>query len=215
MELKTIDMSRIIHLTNLVRPKGQLYLPEAVAAVYSRYVFAKVPSVQELVGANQISFKLGKFDDVAIDDLTIYTDGLSASSRADTDKIWAFIEDFLSFVAREFEVTPVSTVVNHTFYDSQVVVQTERTLDGQLRKFEAVAAIIDKNLKSYGLDVLPFSPFGINLDLDGAKQVGRKPSRFAFERRLGITFEMNLYYSIAPLRTKDHLLLLNELEALL
>jgi hypothetical protein len=48
MELVAIDLSRVIYLTQIVRPAGQLYIPDAAAKLVQRYSFAKFPSMDEL-----------------------------------------------------------------------------------------------------------------------------------------------------------------------
>jgi hypothetical protein len=42
----------------------------------------------------------------------------------------------------------------------------------------------------------------------------RRPNRFTLERRIGLPFSANVFFSQAPLKSGDHLALLEALEAL-
>jgi hypothetical protein len=57
-------------------------------------------------------------------------------------------------------------------------------------------------------------PFGIAFSADYSLIPGMKPAPFRLERRAGLGFDTNLYVSQAPLRTADHIKLLEQLEKL-
>jgi hypothetical protein len=60
-----------------------------------------------------------------------------------------------------------------------------------------------------------YSLAGLSLDCDPLAFPGRrKPVYFGIERRAGFRYDENIFFSPAPLRTKDHFALLERLEAL-
>jgi hypothetical protein len=58
----------------------------------------------------------------------------------------------------------------------------------------------------YEADSLTLAP-------DDAKLSGMKPSSFKIERRAGIEHQLTQYFSLAPLRTDDHLALIERWES--
>ena len=61
--------------------------------------------------------------------------------------------------------------------------------------------------------VEPLKSSGFILDFDIAQISGkRKPFRFIVDRRVGLKFSENIFYSQAPFKTKDHLKVLASLE---
>ena len=48
MELIGFDTSSVVYLTQVYRPAGQPYMPEAAAKLVQRYSFAKFPTLDDL-----------------------------------------------------------------------------------------------------------------------------------------------------------------------
>jgi len=99
MNLIGIESSRIIFLTQVHRPSGELYLPDAVAKIVKRYSFLKSPSPEQ---ALPYTFAVGKFQNSQIAEFSLYNDGLIVSSASDTDLLDAFLDDLLSWATKEF-----------------------------------------------------------------------------------------------------------------
>jgi hypothetical protein len=59
----------------------------------------------------------------------------------------------------------------------------------------------------------PLRLSGLIFDFDTKEFLGkRKPFRLIIDRRIGVAFSENIFYSQAPFRTKDHLNVLTSLE---
>jgi hypothetical protein len=86
-------------------------------------------------------------------------------------------------------------------------------LDSALSRFSAIGKRLPELIASYGQDVPEFEPTALTFSCDASKVKDIKPSMFTFERRAEEPFETGLYFSTAPLRTTDHIQLLNELES--
>jgi hypothetical protein len=214
MELAGIDFSRIIYLTQRMRPAGQVYVPDAVQKLAQRYSFAKLPSVEELTRL-PLTLSLGKFKDVQIDEFQIYNDGIIVSAKANTEILDAFISDLLSWSERELGLVDAPTAKPEKIIESAIIVKSVKDLALSLSPRNDVAEILNRTFRGELVGVGPYQLSGFFLDCDPLQFTARrKPMRFALERRLGVPFTENVFYSQAPLHTGDHLKVLSDLEAL-
>jgi hypothetical protein len=210
MQLIGIESSRIIFLTQVHRPSGQLYFPDAVAKVVERYSFIKSPSPDQALPA---TFSVGKFRDAQITEFSVYNDGIIVSSGSDTDLLDAFIEDLLSWCAREFGVVQMATAKPEKFYESSVVVKSETDLPAALNPQSDVTAALADAMKAAKIAAKP-KLSGFLVDFDPSDFAGkRKPFRVVLDRRIGVPFSENVFFSQAPFRTEDHLNVLRSFEA--
>ena len=81
-------------------------------------------------------------------------------------------------------------------------------------KFTEVANVASEMVRSSGAWLEGFDFHGISLGCDPQKSGPIPIGRFAVERRLNRPFEQNIFYSEAPVKTADHLKLLEMLEKL-
>jgi hypothetical protein len=212
MELVAIDFSRIIYLTQRVRPAGQLYLPDAVQKVAQRYSFAKFPSVEELARV-PITFSLGKFKNVQIEEFQIYNDGIIVAAKANTEVLDAFMSDLFSWSEKEFGLTESLVAKPQKFIESAIIVKSTKNLALGLSPRNDVAEILNRTFQGNFVGVGPYQLSGFLLDCDPSQFGGRpKPMRFVLDRRVGVPFSENVFYSHAPLPTRDHLKVLSDLE---
>lgn len=207
MDLMGIETSRIVLLTQVYRPSGQIYLPDAIAMVVNRYSFVKAPTSDQPF---PYTFSVGKFQNSQITELSIYNDGLIVSSASDTDLLDLFLGDLLSWATKEFGIVEQQTP--EKYYESTLIVKSDADLAAALRPQNNLIRDLSPALKSAGIELTP-KLSGFLFDFDQADVKGkRKPSRFTVDRRLGVPFSQNVFYSTAPFRTKDHLRLLGSLE---
>jgi hypothetical protein len=208
-----IESSRIVLLTQVHRPSGPLYLPDANAKMAERYSFVKSPAPEQASDA-VLTFSVGKFQDVQINELSIYSDGLIVSSPSSTDILDAFIDDLLSWAESELGLVQAPTAQPKKYYESSIVVHSMSDLPAALRPRNDLTAVLELALESAGIEC-PYKFTGFLFDADPASFPGtRKPFRFIVDRRVGVPFSQHLFFSQAPLRTKDHLNLLESLEGL-
>src|ERR1700722_10768046 len=118
MKLLNIENTKIIILTQLQRPSGQIYVPDAIAALVDRYSFIKTPGPDQ---ALPYIFSTGRFKKSQIAELAIYNDGFIVSSASDSDFLDAFISDLLPWAAKELDLVEIGP--SEKYYDSTVVVQ--------------------------------------------------------------------------------------------
>lgn len=211
MKLVQYETSRVVFLTHVIRPGGQLYVPDAIAKMAQRYSFVKTPSVDQQ--AFPLTFGIGKFRETQITELGIFNDGVIVSAASDTDVIDAFIDDLLTWTKKEFHLVALDTIAHDKFYESNVVVQSTVDLSATLGPTIELKDHISAALTSAGI-AAPLHLSGVLFDFDTADFMGkRKPLRFVIDRRIGVVFSQKLFFSQGPFKTKDHLKVLSSLEA--
>lgn len=216
MNLISIDSSTIVRLDTVHRPAGQVYLPDLLQKAMQRYGFVRGPTLEDVLKPDgSRKFWVGKFEDVQITEFSIYGDGVIASSVSDTDILEAFVSDVFQWAEKEFGLIPALTSKPEIYFESSIIVQSDADLTQLIRPKSQVVSLVNDALKPDGYDAPQLVMSGLILDADSRKFTGRrKLIHFLIDRRVGIPFEENVFFSQAPMRTKDHLSLLRKLEAL-
>jgi hypothetical protein len=195
-------------LLNIFRPQGAPYLPDVAAKFIARYQFAKPPALDDLQ-KDTVIFQIGKFQDVQIAEFGVYGDGLIANGKCDTQFLEAFLEDVLSWAQAESGMAQILTHRNEISFESNIIVQSESDIAALIAP-NAVQLVTNNLQDKLGVS---FQPCGLVFDCDAsAIKIRRKPWRFYIERRVGISYSENIFFCQAPLRTADHLDLLQSLE---
>ncbi|MEJ0093781.1 MAG: hypothetical protein WDN46_10160 [Methylocella sp.] len=197
----------------MTRPGGQLYLPDAAVKLANRYSFARVPSLDKLSEPTQ-TFGMGKFMNAQIEDLSIYNDGIIINSRSDTDLLDAFLSDLLAWSDAELGLVQSIIAKPEKHYESSLIIKSEIDLPAVIKPALAVVDLFNKTWKNKFHVKYRLTSFHLDCDKFEISSDRRKPYPFIVERRVGFPFEENVFYSAAPLPTKDHLDLLVRLEEL-
>jgi hypothetical protein len=177
-----------------------------------QYSFLKFPSAEELQKDAQ-TFAVGKFRDVQINELNVYSDGIIVSGRCDTKVLEAFLGDLFGWMKADYGYEQTTIIEPEMHFESNLVVRANKDLTAALSPPKRVTSLIEQTLTRFtDAQYLPTST-SFETDSVGLK-TRRRPYRFSFERRLGMPFAKNVFYSQAPLRTDDHLSLLAGLEEL-
>jgi hypothetical protein len=203
MNLLAIESSRIIFLMQTLRQLGQIYIPDAIARVKERYSFVKAPNPDQTT--LPLSFSIGKFRNAQIAEFAIYNDGFIVSSASDTDLLDAFIEDLLKWAAKELDIKPLTGTTPEKFYESSIIVKADADLTSSATIGTDISRVVAPAMKAAKISA-PLKLSGVVFDFDTKDFLGkRKPFRLTVDRRIGIAFSENIFYSQAPFRTKDHL----------
>ena len=213
MKLINYKFSQVTYLSTIVRRAGQIYIPNAVAKFQQRYSFIEVPEPPSYFNPEGgIKFKHGKFEDISIAELSLYPDGIVANSSVPVEVIERFVDDVVRWTEDALQSEEISSLPSVKLFDSQIIVQSTNELGSTLQKFEGLGRKISNLLDQYGTVTKPYTTSGIELHNDEPDAGMYRTSKFIFERRANEPFSRGLYFSTAPLRTNDHLELLNLLE---
>lgn len=213
MKLINCHFSQVTYLSTIVRRAGQIYIPNELAKFQQRYSFIEVPEPSSYLNPeNVLKFKHGKFEDISIAEINLFPNGIIAHSSAPVEVIERFVDDVVRWTEDALQGEEISSLPSVKLFDSHVIVQSAIEFGSTLQKIERFGRKISNLLDSYGITTKPYSIGGIGFHNDVPDGGMYKTSKFIFERRDGEPFSRNLYFSTAPLRTKDHLELLALLE---
>lgn len=214
MKLLSIELSQVARRLSIMNTRGQPYLPDVFAGFRERYGFVEIPDrIEEWNNAKGIALRHGRFQDIAITQLQIFSNGVLAESKAPTEVVDAFVEDVIlwtleRFSLEEFEIEPPKKT-----FDSHIVVRSEVDLSKHFSGLTEIGTAIDEHLEAYGHIVPNYVLSGFTMHADMVEEIlNLRPSTFSIERRTGQPFREQLYFSTAPLSTSDHVKVLERLE---
>jgi hypothetical protein len=201
--------------TEDINPSGLDLIP-VYASLQSRYKFKVYPTKFEdlhpttggIVFARG-SFGLGDGQAVEIVRFEIFGDGLMLDTRHSTGMSEQILGDILAFVSQSHRLTFEPAMVRKKAYVSEVVATTPQSLVFLSPKFQTFCSLLTETCGE-GFD---FQPDQIRFGTDSERTP--IPIRFRFERREGVAFRDNRYFSLAPTTTDKHQQILDALEALL
>ena len=195
-----------------VRPEREIFIPQLFALARERYGFlgASDPAAAKDAGA--------KFRDgclaiagrqIAVAALEIYTDGVIVRCR-DTNDADVVLDDAIEWLIKTFGVRRPQTTFQRN-YQSHLVVE----FDGRsaIHRFEMVAKIMGAAFNAaHPLLKGEFDVQRLAFAIDPALVPPHTTTGFIFERRGQALYSLNRYFCMAPLRTEDHVRLLEEIE---
>ncbi|MGQ0443940.1 MAG: hypothetical protein ACT4O2_02125 [Beijerinckiaceae bacterium] len=211
MELKAIESSRVVFLTSVHRPAGQLFMPSAAAMLVNRYHFQKIPGPDD--GADGIlKFDQGVYNNVGINELAIFPDGLVVTTRAYTNVIDEFIDDLMAWAKHELGIQETGIPPRERHYESTLIVNMSVGSRWNIPYIDHINSSLKRYQSEYGLRDFDFTFGGFSSIVDSTVYAGRKPIAFSVVRRINVPIDADIFYSTAPLKTEDHLALLSDLE---
>lgn len=203
-------------------------MPDVVSGFRERYGFLEVPTTVAGYDASKgVTFRHGKFrvrtsvsaqgrvsEEIVIDQLQVFNDGLVVNTKAYVEDADLFIDDVISWATSAFGYNILDDPPMQRAYASQVEIYFEGSLPPLFEKISILNKRITTALTSYGKTPPSYEVSGFSLHCDTTKLLAPIPSAFTFERRTQHPFTSNIYFSSAPLNTSDHLKVLEELEGL-
>ena len=193
---------------------------DGVHKLTDKYKFLKAPEFfQEVFPQNPlqpITFQAGKITidkrEVGIVQIQFVQNMIVVDTQTSTDDSDWIVDDFISTANTEHPESITPTGPAH--YVSQIELSLEKPPD-LAPQLEDAAKTIDRFLAGYGETVPKFALWGTTLNIDGHELGVLAPAFFALERRVGFPFPAKVFFSQAPLRTKDHLAVLEKLDSII
>ncbi|MDA9463051.1 hypothetical protein [Bradyrhizobium sp. CCBAU 53415] len=213
MQIKGILLSHAIRFfAEAADPIAERRSPiPLIRGLQDMYGFVQVPTtVAELDFTKGVTFLQGYYKGAVISKFQIYENGMLCEALADNSTCDEFMGEVLKWATTEHNI-PVKENGVKAFL-SQLEIASNANLEKHLQKIDSVAALIGQSLQSYGQPVALYQISGIKLHYDSAALPVPRPPEFVFERRAGQPYSANEYFSSAPLRTADHMRVLDQLE---
>jgi hypothetical protein len=198
---------------------------ELVDAVKERYQFRGFPTEEKLQTQPQLptSFLYGKVSRqdriIVIDQLLVtYLDratSIGVNTKSSTDDADFFLDDLMAWAKKRYPSIDFATTSSN-FYHSQLEVVFDKPLSNAFKQTQKLGQTITKLLRRSGYErCADFEVAGFSMHIDNSKGLVPVLPAFSIERRVGAPYEENKYFSQAPLGTKDHESVLEELEQIL
>ena len=218
MQLLSVGLARSIWLfdMNQLNPGGKSIFPDSLIWLGEKYSFQTFPKALADLDKEKkgFLFTAGEFhaDSGPITvNLSIYNDGLVAETWASTEKGDSFLEDALRSVSGRHGL--VIPPVMRKQYVSELTIKLDNPIPSSNDPLiEAFCRKLDRLFESHGLPPFEFNGMGFSVD---ASRSSYKPPGLSIERKLGVDFSLNQYWSKSAFQTKDHLFALEEFEKLI
>lgn len=218
MKVIAVPLARCMWLIDFdkVNPRGRSLL-DALNGIAKRYRFSKFPShLLDYGKEGGLSFLSGTFAKDGIDlrvGLTVFNNGIQADTLSSTDDAESLLEDVRNLLEKEFNLPIDDEEIIRRSYQSQLDVTPNKDLiivkppiQQLADRLTSEAVPIHGKPKQFFLG--GFAMFSEDVGKEGAAVP------FRFERKWGTDFEKNIYFTQAPVRTSQHLAILDELEKL-
>lgn len=219
MKLSKYMVSSVIRLFKEERSDSQnkFYIGDFANAIRDRYKFLQSPvKIEEFNLKSGVEFIHGIFkEDQVIGKFKIYNNGIYCEAMLPTEIISEFVDDVFDWARNDFGMTIKDADAPSQIFVSNVEVECHTSLAQALGKFSSINDKITALLASYGQEVPTFEATHVTFHCDTLKIEGVRPTMFSFERRAEQPFDAEMYYSSAPLKSKDHLKILDVLEKIL
>ena len=214
MELIAITQARIAAMIQLHEwdPFGKALTLEALGTLGKRYSFAKVPTKLEDVDFQRgVELQEGRHREIRVDRIVIFLNAIVVDTRSSTEDSQVILNDLLELSRGTFGsgLKPARQT-----FASQLVFRSEMQLAKMNPILSRMAGVLSERTSSDLRHPFTVEPTAILLHVDTA-QARTTPATFSIERRNEIPFAEKTYFSSAPLRTVEHVKLVEEFEAAL
>ena len=219
MKIVSFESARVTWLFPIEEfvPAAGANNPSVLALIAQRYNFSIVPTTttREDMNKNGLVFGMGHFQHAGqhfvVTDFAIYSDGL-ASVAEKSEWAVAFLEDVVAWVKAEFGFREVSSGIRKLFH-STVVVDFDTPPSKLVQGFNRIADFISSRAITVFPDKKPMDFARLDFETDKRALAGQvMVPKFTLERRQGVDFSQERYFSAAPMTTADHLATLEEIE---
>ncbi len=201
-----------------VQPTRGLPIHEVVCSVRDRYRFLHAPDLAKPISKldqEGYQFTGGTFvcgnENFTINEFTVYNDGISISS-CNTDTSELFFEDLMNWAREELEFRPF-VHEPMKIYRSHITVKFDQPLSQIIKGFDKFSNALSTALEMHTDFSMPVDLIRIGMGVDGSKFGKLSSIPFLMERRIGVSFDEEWYFSEAPFPSTTHIKLLEELES--
>jgi hypothetical protein len=213
LKVHAANSLRFLAVVDEAKPARPL-LP-LIKALEDRYLFLQVPrTIADYNFENGVTFLSGVFrGQSVIDKFQVYARGIVCETKEETDLSDQFLDDLLDWAEADLKLEVPDRASMPRAYFSQIEIRSSTKFGAALKMFSGVGRSISNIVQSYRSSLVSsFELSSIKLNVDATAIKGPTPFEFIFERRINTPYSENVYFSAAPLRTKDHLQILQELE---
>ena len=198
-----------------IRPLHGLHPASLHEAVAQRYGFViQTPDLAQ-AATSGMKFAQGTLAsgdrNIVILELHIYNDGVLVSCPT-SDDVDTVLDDLMRWAATAIGLRPSQTAQPRR-YTSFLTVELDQVPDARLDRFAATQRALSDAIRATFGEELTFGLQRIGLAPDPASAGPPPHAPFFIERRVGVPYARNRFWSGAPLKTGAHLHVLETFEA--
>jgi hypothetical protein len=216
MEVTSVNLARAVlfYPSGAEVSSGRVSLAEASAKLRERYGFMKHPvTLEEWHSNDGAVFLQGSHDGIIITRLVLYARGIAVETHTDTKDSEKVLQDILAWGATNVGLLGPRLAQGRKLYLSELTFVMEASLNWLHPALIVLSERVNAAVGS-------FAPGGkyettavtLNLDISNMRS---SPGAFMLDRRAGVPFSENTYFSSAPMPTADHKQALQEFESAL
>ena len=190
-----------------VRPvRGGPFWPDVITEITRHYRFVSFP--KEFVPGKSARFETGVAVvgsvQIAVNVLEIYDDGVMVTA-VNTDDADLVIDEFMHWARTTFQFREPKSR-SPRIYFSRVVVELDEGLRVFFKNYDLCGTILAQSMNTN-------RPMHVARLAFAADATPQSTTSWQIEARVNVPFEVNRYFSAAPLSTNAHLNMLDALEA--
>jgi hypothetical protein len=214
MEVKNILVSQAIRFIETGPVLEKRSPVPLIDGLREKYGFVQVPqTVADLDFKKGVNFLRGYYKGKIIEKFQVYENGLLCEANENTDLLDDFISEILTWASQEQNLPIKETGIKA--YVSQLSVTSNADISSIFSKIASIGSLISKELSSYGQAIHEYKVNGLKMHYDAAPTPLPRAPEFSFERRAGVPYAENQFFTSAPVRTDEHLRIVQVLEKLL
>lgn len=216
MELLAVRTARLVAYLNAeeLNPSGRPLAHDFMKAFVDRYNFVKQPTTADEILDTQnkgLIFELGKWNDVGVAKVVLFDWGIVVETNTSTDASESILQDMLMWGAEKFGLSNRPSLITRRNYVSELVFSSDMSLPAISPELESLGNRVTNLVDGYLGGSLPFEPVGVTLAFDST-QSKQLFTPFQIHRLAETPFSQKKYYSGAPLKTSDHIKVINDFE---
>lgn len=215
MKLSAVILARALAFVESfdLSPRGLVFYPDLVAEVVKKYQFQKFPQeFKDFDEQKGVEFLEGRSGKHVIDRFVIYTNGLLMDTRTDTDVSEGLIHEALAWGKQTFGLNYERSLIKRFGYVSNLTFYSDIDFDRVNPALSKLAAKLSDALSEIHKEEIRYQTTSLLLQHDPMKRKNGL-ANFSIAPRAETPFSEHKYYSEAPVPTKVHIELLEELEA--
>jgi hypothetical protein len=215
MRLASVVLARIYAVFPIedLNPAGTVYYPDVVAWLVGRFGFQKYPAkFEDFDESKGIEFEAGKAGDVTVEKMVILANGVYVDTLASTDASETILRETLAAAGNELGIYYREDMLKRRAYVSQLAFYSDAPVFLLHPVFQKISSMVTKEVAENFGKPLQYQASAVGVSYDPTTtQVG--PAPFNIQRREATPYSDNKYFSVAPVKTKVHLELLELLES--
>jgi hypothetical protein len=214
MKLAAVLLAIVFYFVESVElnPRVSAYYPFLIGGLTERYQFKKVPQKPEDYDESKgIVLAVGKLGDKTIQQITIYSWGLTLDTASSTRDSEELLDEGITWATKEMRLHYSPEMIRRKLYVSQILFYSDAPLLSLNPVFDVVGNRISEEVSNNVKLPYRFQPNSIRFGIDPEEQ--RIPVQmFSIERRDATAFSEGKYFSAAPVSTDTHLSIIEEFE---